>query len=31
MREAFEQLIEHQTCVQFEKWLENHEPGQKAT
>lgn len=30
MREAFEQLIEHQTCEQFVKWLENHETGQKA-
>ncbi len=30
MREAFEQLIERQTCEQFEKWLENHETEQKA-
>lgn len=30
MREAFEQAIERQTCEQFEKWLENHEPEQKA-
>lgn len=30
MREAFEQLIERQTCEQFEKWLENHEIEQKA-
>lgn len=31
MQEAFEQVIEHQTCEQFEKWLENHETEQKAT
>ena len=30
MREAFEQVIERQTCEQFEKWLENHEIEQKA-
>lgn len=30
MQEAFEQVIERQTCEQFEKWLENHEPEQKA-
>ena len=30
MREAFEQVIERQTCEQFEKWLENHETEQKA-
>ena len=27
---AFEQVIERQTCEQFEKWLENHETEQKA-
>ena len=30
MREAFEQLIERQTCEHFEEWLENHEIEQKA-
>ena len=30
MREAFEQVIERQTCEQFEKWLEKHEIEQKA-
>lgn len=30
MLEAFEQVIERQTCEQFEKWLENHEIKQKA-
>ena len=30
MREDFEQVIERQTCEQFEKWLENHEIEQKA-
>lgn len=30
MQEAFEQVIERQTCEQFRKWLENHEPEQKA-
>ena len=30
MQEAFEQVIERQTCEQFEKWLENHEIEQKA-
>ena len=30
MLEAFEQVIERQTCEQFEKWLENHETEQKA-
>ena len=30
MQEAFEQLMERQTCERFEKWLENHEAGQKA-
>ena len=30
MWEAFEQVIERQTCEQFEKWLENHEIEQKA-
>ena len=30
MQEAFEQVIERQTCEQFEKWLENHETEQKA-
>ena len=30
MREAFEQVIERQTCDQFKKWLGNHEIEQKA-
>ena len=30
MQEAFEQVIERQTCEQFEKWLENHESEQEA-
>ena len=30
MQEAFEQVIERQTCGQFEKWLENHESEQEA-
>lgn len=30
MQEAFEQVIERQTCDQFEKWLENHESEQEA-
>ena len=30
MQEAFEHLIERQTCEHFEKWLKNHEPEQKA-
>ena len=30
MQEAFEQVIERQTCEQLEKWLENHETEQKA-
>ena len=30
MHEAFEQVLERQTCEQFEKWLENHETDQKA-
>ncbi len=30
MREAFEQLIERQTCEYFEEWLEQRELGQKA-
>ena len=30
MREAFEQVIERQTCEQLEKWRENHETEQKA-
>ncbi len=30
MQEAFEQIIERQTCEQFEKWMENHESEQKA-
>lgn len=30
MQEAFDQVIERQTCEQFEKWLENHESEQKA-
>lgn len=30
MREAFEQLIERQTCEHFEEWLEHREMAQKA-
>lgn len=30
MQEVLEQVIERQTCERFEKWLENHEPEQKA-
>ncbi len=30
MREAFEQLIERQTCEYFEEWLEHREMAQKA-
>ena len=30
MREAFEQLIERQTCEHFEEWLEHREIAQKA-
>ena len=30
MQEAFEQVIERQTCEQFEKWLENLESEQEA-
>ena len=30
MREAFEQLIERQTCEHFEEWLEHREMTQKA-
>ena len=30
MQEAFEQLIERQTCEQFEEWLEHREMLQKA-
>ncbi len=30
MQEVLEQVIERQTCEQFEKWLENHEPEQEA-
>lgn len=30
MREAFEQLIERQTCEQFEEWLEQREMAQEA-
>lgn len=30
MQEAFEQVIERQTCEQFGKWLENHETEQKV-
>lgn len=30
MQEAFEQVIERQTCEQFEKWLQSHESEQKA-
>ena len=30
MQEVFEQVIERQTCEQFEKWLENLESEQDA-
>ena len=30
MREAFEQLIERQTCEHVEEWLEHREMAQKA-
>ena len=30
MREAFEQLIERQTCEHFEEWLEQREMAEKA-
>ena len=30
MQEAFEQVIERQTCEQFEKWLKNHESEKEA-
>ena len=30
MQEAFEQLIERQTCEHFEEWLEHREMAQKA-
>ena len=30
MREAFEQLIERQTCEHLEEWLEHREMAQKA-
>ena len=30
MREAFEQLIEHQTCEHFEEWLEHREMAENA-
>ena len=30
MREAFEQLIERQTCEHFEEWLDHREMAQKA-
>ena len=30
MREAFEQLIERQTCEHFEEWLEHREAAEKA-
>lgn len=30
MREAFEELIERQTCGHFEKWLEQRETAEKA-
>ena len=29
MREAFEQLIERQTCEHFEEWLEQREMAEK--
>ena len=30
MREAFEQLIERQTCEHFEKWRQQREVAEKA-
>ena len=30
MREAFEQLIERQTCEHFEEWLEHRENGTES-
>ena len=30
MREAFEQLIEHQASERFEEWLEQRDRGEKA-
>jgi len=30
MREAFEELIERQTCGQFEKWRQHRETAEKA-
>ena len=30
MREAFEQLIERQTCEHFEEWLEHREMAENA-
>ena len=30
MREAFEQLIERQTCEHFEEWLHQREMAEKA-
>ena len=30
MREAFEQLIERQTCEHFEEWLEQREMAENA-
>ena len=30
MQEAFEQLIERQTCAHFEEWLERREMAEKA-
>ena len=30
MREAFEQVIERQTCERFEEWLEHREMEPKA-
>ena len=30
MQEAFEQLIERQTCEHFEEWMEQRENVQKA-
>ena len=31
MREAFEQLIERQTCEHFEEWRQQWEVAEKAT
>lgn len=30
MREAFEQLIERQTCEHFEEWLEQRDGGERC-